>query len=103
VGRIDEHGLARRAVANSVHEVHHLSRDRVVGGEIATGQHLAEVELRLGHAPTLRRRRSKGTFGGSVRGARSEAAFGTTRNLAAMTASQPLLELSAGQLIPFGG
>jgi hypothetical protein len=44
VGRIDEDALALHPVADGVGEVHHLLRDRIVVGEVAARQQLAEVE-----------------------------------------------------------
>ena len=44
VGRVDQYALALLAVADGVDEVHHLLRDGVVGGEVATGEQLTEVE-----------------------------------------------------------
>ncbi len=41
---VDRDGLALLAVADEVHEVHHLARDRVVTREVASGEELAEVE-----------------------------------------------------------
>ena len=44
VGRVDEDALAGRPVADGVHEVDHLGGERVVDGEVATAQQLAEVQ-----------------------------------------------------------
>ena len=44
VGGVDHDGLAGLAVADQVHEVHHLAGDRIRAGEVAAGQQLAEVE-----------------------------------------------------------
>ena len=42
---IHDRGLAGGAVADHVHEGHHLGRDRIADGEIPTRQQLAEVQL----------------------------------------------------------
>ena len=44
VGGVDDHRLAGLAVAHQVDEVDHLAGHLVVGGEVPTGQQLAEVE-----------------------------------------------------------
>ena len=44
VGRVDEDALAGRPVADGVHEVDHLGGERVVDGEVATAEQLAEVQ-----------------------------------------------------------
>ena len=55
VRRVDDQRLAGLPVADEVHEVHHLAGDRVVGGEVAAGEQLAEVEAVVGHAGWQRR------------------------------------------------
>ena len=52
---VDRNGLARLAVADEVHEVDHLPRDRIVTREVAPGEELAEVQ-------TLAHRRSNATL-----------------------------------------
>ena len=54
VRRVDEHALAGGPVADGVDEVDHLGGDRVVDGEVAPRQELAEVEA-VGPSPMLRR------------------------------------------------
>ena len=54
VGRVDDHRLAGLAVADQVDEVDHLAGQRVVAGDVAPGEQLAEVE------PRRRRRRVGG-------------------------------------------
>ena len=49
VRRVDDQRLARLAVADEVDEVDHLVGDLVVGGEVAAGEQLAEVEAIVGH------------------------------------------------------
>ena len=49
VGRVDRDRFAGLAVADEVHEVHHLLRDLIVGGEVAAGEQLAEVEAVVVH------------------------------------------------------
>ena len=78
VGRVDEHALAGGPVADGVDEVDHLLGDRVVDGEVAPRQQLAEVQAVGSHratvdrvAPTRRRVRSAG--GRRVAPARSDA------------------------------
>src|SRR5581483_9940282 len=44
VGGIDRDRLTRGAVADEVHEVDHLARQRVVRGDVPTSEQLAEVE-----------------------------------------------------------
>ena len=44
VGGVDHDRLARLAVADQVDEVDHLAGHRVVGGDVAAGEQLAEVE-----------------------------------------------------------
>ena len=46
---VDDERLARLAVADEVHEVDHLAGDRVVGGEVAAGEQLAEVQAIVAH------------------------------------------------------
>ncbi len=53
VGRVDEHAMANRSIADGVDEVDHLAGERIVGGEVATAQQLAEVQ------PILRRGRGR--------------------------------------------
>ena len=45
---VDQQALAGVAVADGVDEVDHLLGDRVVDGEVAAGQELAEVEPIVG-------------------------------------------------------
>ncbi len=53
VGRVDEQALAGAAVADGVDEVDHLLGQRVVGGEIAPREQLAEIQIGFAHRPTL--------------------------------------------------
>ncbi len=56
VGRVDRDRVTGLAVADEVHEVHHLPGDLVVVREIATREQLAEVQTVLRrvtvHRPT---------------------------------------------------
>jgi hypothetical protein len=49
VGRIDDDRFPALAITDEVREVDHLRRHRVVTGEVAPGQELAEVEAILAH------------------------------------------------------
>jgi glutamate-5-semialdehyde dehydrogenase len=57
VCRIDQHALTRFAIADGVHEVHHLLGELVGLRKVTTRQKLAEVETVIGghsHAPSVR-------------------------------------------------
>jgi fatty acid desaturase len=60
VGGVDGDGLAGLAIADEVDEVDHLAGQRIVLGDVATGEQLAEVEATggggVGHLPILARR-----------------------------------------------
>jgi hypothetical protein len=43
--RVDDYCLARRAVANQIAKIHHLSRDGVRLGEVSAREELTEVEF----------------------------------------------------------
>ena len=49
VGRVDEHALAGRAVADRVDEVDHLLGEHVAHCEIPAGQQLTEVQAIVAH------------------------------------------------------
>ena len=54
VGGVDDHRLARLAVADQVDEVDHLAGHRVGPGEVPPGEQLAEVEAVVGHGQRTR-------------------------------------------------
>ena len=49
VGRVNDDGLTGVAVAHHITEVHHLARQRVVGGEVSAREELSEVQGVVGH------------------------------------------------------
>ena len=55
VGRIDQHALVRRPVADGVGEVDHLLRNRILRREVSPRKQLAKVEAvgRHGHHATV--------------------------------------------------